>query len=469
MPASENPTSGLVHARLERQTGLSAFGVLLHLARLNHFHGPDFRAAFGLHFTYQDDLSKHLTFSAKNQARLATAAAPHVESKNLWGAEPWQPFVGEDFWKAQPWSLRACPCCLRFGYHSNLFQMPWMTRCPWHRTQLITDCRKCGRRLLDGFRQGLDLMRCPCGSDPVNELAVLKGDPQQADRGEFMDAYLAWARAERQRRVLMVPEQGDAGGPEALAALISPSCELERWRDSFSTPTKLIHVDRLRRRDTITAMDAHAFSTMLKCANSLWPGQAGMADLPVDFSQPLIGVSRQIASRVPGTSLTTREREALALEPVARTASAPSRHDILFLPVQRVTKGLYLDVRVLHRAAYHVIAHLSWRLITNDPARDYPKSGSHRLLLVAIQHALCRAYSDAFKHVLGRHVPAIYDHSRFKAGPRLPWVLVRSDLKGAIDVQLAWTPRGPWDEIQEVRTRKGKRPPVRLPGASTRK
>lgn len=447
MPPLETSTPGLVHARLEQQTGLSSFGALLHLARLNHFRGPDFRAAFGLYFTYQDDLSRRLTFSMKNQARLAAAAALPNESRALWSVEPWQPFAGERFWEEQPWSLRACPCCLRFGYHSNLFQMPWMARCPWHRAQLITECRKCGRPLLDGFRQRLDLMRCPCGGDPVNELAILKGDPHQMQRDEFVKAYLVWATAERQSTVLVVPDQRDAGGPAALAALISATSGLRHWRDSFTVPSWSIHVDRIRRRGTATFMGASSFSAMVKCANSLWPGPAGIAELPANFFRPLISISRQIASLVPNVSLTAREREALALEPVAKTASLPSRHELLLLPVQRVANGLYLDVRVLHRAAYCVVAHLGWHLITNDPARDYPASGSHRLLLVAIRHALCRAYSDGLKHVLGRHVPALYDHSRFKAGPRLPWALIRRDSKGAIEVQLAWTTHRPWDEM----------------------
>lgn len=444
MATVDHVPSGLVSSRLGQQDGLSAFGALLHLARLNHFHGPDFRAAFGLHFQYRDDLSKHLAFSAKNQARLAVAAAIPAEAKALWSVEPWQPYAGDGLWTNLPWSLRACPSCLRFGYHSNLFQMPWMVQCPWHRTQLITACRKCGRSLLDGFRQGLDLMRCPCGIDSVNERAVLTGDPHHLERAEFVFSYLSWARSERECTTLLCPEQYDPGGIDALAALWSLPICLERWRHCFVARPVNVHMDRPRRRATESICD-RSFKDMVRCANSLWPRQAGMADLPARFLQPLMGVTSQIASPIPATCLTTREREALALEPTVSGVSMPSRTELLLLPVQRAANSLYLDVRVLHRAAYLVIGNLGWYLVTNDPAREHPASGSHQLLLAAIQRTLCRAYADGFKHVLGRHIPALYDQPRMRSGPRLPWVLVKRDAFGAVDVVVAWSPRQPWD------------------------
>lgn len=457
MAIVDNAPSRLVSARLDQQHGVSAFGTLLHLARLNHFHGPDFRAAFGLHFHYRDDLSKLLAFSAKNQAQLAAASGISQESRDVWSVEPWQPFTEHGLWTNLPWSLRACPSCLRSGYHSNLFQMPWMAQCPWHRTKLIRDCRKCGRPLLEGFRQGHDLMHCLCGGDSVNERAILKGDPHQVERADFIEAYLSWTRSERECVTLLFPEHHDAGGADALAALWSPPKCLSHWRHSFIEAPPHVHLDRLYRR-TAKLLSDRLYADMVRCANSLWPGQAGMADLPSDFLGPLVGVTRQIASSLPATCLTTREQEALALEPTISTAATPSRHDLLLLPVQRVANGLYLDVRVLHGAAYQVIGNLGWHLVTNDPARAYPASGSHRLLLVAVRQALCRAYADGFKHVLGRHVPALYDQPRLKAGQCLPWVLMRRDSMGTQSLAIAWSRRQPWESGAKPVTRGRKLP-----------
>lgn len=453
MPAVDVFSNGLVSARLEHQHGLSAFGTLLHVARLNHFHGPDFRAAFGLHFQYRDDLSHILAFSERNQVRLAATAGISQESQGLWTVEPWQPFAGEGPWSALPWSLRACPSCLRVGYHSNLFQMPWMAQCPWHRTKLVHSCRRCDRPLLEGFRQGLDLVCCPCGMDQVNERAILKGDPHEGERGDFLAAYLGWTAVERGLNTLLCPEQQSVGGAAALAALWpAPTC-LMRWHNSFTISPTHIHTERLRRPRASGARDHQAAKDLLRCAKSLWPGQAAIADLPAGFLPPLLSITRQIASPLPATSLTTREREALALEPVVGAPSTSSRHDLLLLPVQRVASGLYLDVRVLHRTAYRVIANLSALLAF--PELEPAPSNLHRILLTATLRALSRAYADGFRHVLGRHVPALYDQSRHRAGPRLPWIRLARNAEHSLDVTIAWSRRQPWDAEMKPSARRG--------------
>ncbi|MCR6686995.1 hypothetical protein [Pseudoxanthomonas sp.] len=436
---------GFVSVRLNDQIGMSAFGTLLHLARLNHFHGRDFRAAFGLHFHYRDDLSHLLAFSERNQSRLAAAAGISQELQGLWPVEPWQPFSGEGLWSALPWKLRACPSCLRAGYHSNLFQMPWMARCPWHRTRLISTCRKCERPLLEGFRQGLDLACCPCGTDLVNERAVLKGDPHQSERDDFLEAYLNWTAVERERTTMLWPEQHTGSGVDALAALWPvPPC-LNQWRDSFAGCRPHIHMERLGRPCASSTLDQQAAKDLMRCAKSLWPEQAAMAELPAEFLPSLLSITRQIASPLPAISLTTREREALALEPVGSAASIPSRQDLMLLPVQRVANGLYLDVRVLHRAAYRVIANLSALLGLAKHEPTPATSSAHRLLLTATRRTLLRTYADGFTHVLGRYVPALYDQTRVRAGPRLPWIRIRRDPQGPQDVTIAWSTRQSWD------------------------
>lgn len=440
-------TLTLVNARLDQQTGISAFGSLVHLARLNHFHRPDFLAAFGLRFQHREDLSKLLAFSSKRQLGLARTTTAANTPPATWGMEPWQPFPGSALWEHVPWSLRACASCLRSGYHSNLFQMPWVARCPWHHEQLITQCRKCGRPLMDGFRLGRDLMRCFCGVDYVNELDILKGDrAHAAERSAFVHAYLAWTEEARQSTALLCPEEFDDRGADALSALVIVPRTLDRWRHCFGAHTRGVHLDRLVRCASRDPLSDRALRAMVTCANSLWPGKPGMAELPTNFLGPLVNVTRRIAAPVPDTALTCRERDALALEAVPTPASIASRHELMFLPIQKVTHGLYLDVRVLHPTAYRVIGGLARQLITNDPSREYPTSGSHRLLLAALQRALARAYADGFKHVLGRHVPAIYDHPRLKAGPRLPWAMVTRDGVGALQIRIAWTARPFWNE-----------------------
>src|SRR3546814_13873867 len=89
-------TSTLVNARLDQQTGISAFGTLVHLARLNHFHRSDFLAAFGLRFQHRDDLSNLLAFSMKRRLSLACTTTTTDTPPVTWGVEPWQPFPSLD-------------------------------------------------------------------------------------------------------------------------------------------------------------------------------------------------------------------------------------------------------------------------------------------------------------------------------------------------------------------------------------
>lgn len=42
-------------------------------------------------------------------------------------------------------TLRYCPDCIQQGYHSPLYQMSWITRCPVHDVPLSESCPSCGQ------------------------------------------------------------------------------------------------------------------------------------------------------------------------------------------------------------------------------------------------------------------------------------------------------------------------------------
>jgi hypothetical protein len=449
MNADPVVSPGFVSAPLDLQPGLSGFGALLQLARLNHFHGSDFLAAFGLRFQYREDLSQLLAFSPKRKATLAAAIGLPPATLEPWSAQAWQPFAGADPWAYLPWRLRACASCLRAGYHSNLFQMPWVARCPWHREQLIETCRRCERPLLEGFQARKELLQCVCGHDHVDETAVLRGDRRIAsERREFVTTYRRWVSAGHATNELICPEEADPQGLAALCALVRPPTSLQPWSVAFASPTRTgVHCVRRERRAMAEPLGQREHATMVACAHGLWPGEPGLANLPEHFCLPLIHATREIAQRAPPGTLTERERGMLALPPSPTAAeSSLSRYELMFLPVQRAGDHLLLDLHVLHRTASRTIANLAWQLLLNDPGRAHAASGSHRLLVTAIRFALTRGYADGLTHVLGRHVPAIYDHPRIRSGPRLPWALLEKDGDGARRVSVAWSPRRPWTD-----------------------
>lgn len=448
------PLAGFVSTRLDTQPGLSGLGTLLQISRLNHFLGQDFLAVFRLRFQYREDLSHVMTFSPKRKASVAATLGLPSHFISAWSVEAWQPFTGADPWEYLPWKFRACASCLRTGYHSNLFQMPWLQRCPWHREQLIERCRKCRCPLLDGFRTRRNLLECSCGHDPVSEMDILRGERRSMvrERKEFVDLYRGWVAECRNRAdLLIVPKESDDHGLDALRSLISaPEPRWVAWHHAFARSMKDVHVVRHTRRVTPRSSSEAEYADMVRCAESLWPSPPGMIDLPRTFRMPLVHVTRQIARHAPDSSLTTRERRVMALAPSPRAVVTPlSRHELIFFPVQPAGARLLLDIRVLHRTAGCTVSHLAWQLLNNDPTHQRSVSGSQRLLLEALQQTLCRAYADGLKHVLGRHVPAIFDHARIRSGPRLPWTLVRRRDGDAEEIKVAWTVRRPWNDCHE--------------------
>jgi len=102
----------------------------------------------------------------------------HGRESSPIGASGWLP-IDCDGDECELGALRGCLSCLQAGYHSLMHQLPWITCCPLHHEELVTQCR-CGRRLLaDRVRsRSRFLLVCVCGHDFFRrELAVLTQRP----------------------------------------------------------------------------------------------------------------------------------------------------------------------------------------------------------------------------------------------------------------------------------------------------
>lgn len=439
---------GFVHARLDRQPGISGFGTVLHLARLNHFSARDFATAFGFGFQYREDLSQVLAFSAARQARLVRVVTGVEDVPEIWRAQAWQPFEGH-LWNWLPWCLRLCPCCARTGYHTNLFQMPWIERCPWHDVPLLEQCRRCGTPWSEGFKRTGVLLQCPCGVDYVKEHEVLGSAlALEGERQALIEPYLAWTQDRRSQAVLVGPEEPDPGARLAIAALVAVPASLRPWTSMWHRASYETHRRDLLRRPASQPPKEDVRTATTQYAKSFWPGLPGMAQLPATLAPTLVGVTRELAAGLSDSALTSREREAWSLAPNKRAIIGSSRQELLLLPLQRVVGGLYLDVRMLPRSAYRTLSQLAHRLINNDPAYAHGASGSHALLAAAMSKVLAPAYAAGFTVVAGRYLPALYDHYRLRAGYRAPWLLLDCDQQGASSVRIAWSQRHSWASIE---------------------
>src|SRR5690606_31945270 len=83
-------------------------------------------------------------------------------------------------------------------------------------------CVRCGKRLLDGYDQGQELMQCSCGHDHVDDEAALLGDAANKRwRGAAIDRYRRWCLARQKESWLMAPEALDTQGWKAVASIVS--------------------------------------------------------------------------------------------------------------------------------------------------------------------------------------------------------------------------------------------------------
>lgn len=159
----------LIGGRASELPFLSPIGELIRLVRLNHL--PVARIAHAL------EIRGNVLSMVKGTRQVIpwdALDAWHLErygSATQWtGLVPYDGATCETLGK----SLRVCLACLRYGYHTAVHQMPWVTVCPWHETALRTRC-KCKRPWL--YRSVLcpdrPFLTCECGHDPFSRRQAL--------------------------------------------------------------------------------------------------------------------------------------------------------------------------------------------------------------------------------------------------------------------------------------------------------
>ena len=434
--------AGFVTAGLEQQDGISGFGTLLRLARLNRLCRVDFKAAFGLGMTRDDDPSWVLATSEIRMGALALATGRALKDLPDWRIEPWLPFAADRLWEVVPWTLRACPVCLRLCYHSMLFQMPWIARCPWHGAALTNACRKCGRHLLLSFHQRGAFMRCTCGVDQVSELATLKRADMHcaSERSAFLTAYRRWSAATKRELSLVIPQTTEERGPEVLASLVRPPATLARWAGAFGHPS--CHVEQIRAGAPTPLVQLNE-EELVRCARSLWPAYQRMTALPQTELAPMRRITVSVAAAVPAAELTAEEQRILHRSDPPMASTRSSRTELLYLPLRNFPP-LYLDTQVLQRAALGVVVDTVGNLLPSQDI-DARYRGNDRVLGATIRSLLRRCYVDGLIHLLGRHAPGIYAHPRIRSAPRVPWVLIDRDGLRIRAVRIAWAQRRSWE------------------------
>lgn len=415
----------LLGAHWDCYEGSSSFGVFWRATRLNNLHRRDLRACLHLSLRAGDDAFSRLTRGTSQQDALRFIyPEPEFIEQAYWRLEKWWPFGGSVPFERMPWRLRVCPICARSCYHSLLFQMPGVNRCPWHGVWLIDTCRQCEHPLGVDLQHDLPVGRCRCGHDLVDYVASVKGEAEvRGHKHLAITEHLRRAASSRRRTWLIAPEEHDDrawdalhwfgnGTPATTDALLSERVGLER---SFR-----FSLGRVGPK------------------SGLESAQPNLAALPGEWSAAFQRIGAQLLAMVP------REQLLNAAAPTGELRRAVGQ-----LPHYPGGRGLYLSTEVLDRSVFRCAGQLA-TIVTNAAGlhaiaqaglRRRIRENPHGLRLAdaLLRRVMTRGYADGLRVALGRHVPALYESRHHRPARRLPWVLLDLPEDDLPSARIGWT------------------------------
>lgn len=426
LAAEQARLTGFVHSPQALEWGSSGFGVLLHLARVNHLDRRyDVARAFGIVGSSEKDISWTLTFDAKQKERFCNAIEHVPMAPAYWGMGAWQPFQAPQIWSRTQWRLRGCPSCFRSAFHTNLFQCPWVVRCPWHREALIEACRRCGRPLLSGFASAQPLLCCSCGWDPVRVEAALDVKASATgDRRLFFSRYTSWVNETFDEWLLLHPEPTQCDMGQALRSLVATPPALKPWTNAFSTQDAGCHIERwnfvIHENDHVSRLDTRRLAALIDKIES-----GGLAPLPWD-GLPLSAIMVRLMCRVllhqGGQDLVGAAAEAEIARWLA--LALPARQD-----------NAHVDPCVLSLATRNALLRQLTGLLQ---ARE---RGMLWWTAEALHHVCARLVHTAYADGVWRSLQPLVPKDRRAVNAtraRLPWMLIQAPASGQQNVSIAW-------------------------------
>lgn len=422
---------GLIGGDLSRVPYQSPFGALVTLSRLNRFNHKDLHAAFNLRLLADEAACHALAFSDKRLADFSRAVAIEPDRTPGWRLADWLPFQcgATEAWK-DSWPTRICIPCAREGFHTWLFQLPWINRCPWHRTRLISQCPSCHRPLTRGFLSGKPLLQCACGIDFFNTHAALRANStRNRGRDRILAHELDRARSQRSYAQL-VPASDQFNSAEVIAALVP---ERSAGRTAFNQQP---FVRVLQCGGIHTARRAEIRTDLLLLAAGLEGKNAALIELPRSLVDPMRHIAQSIASRVPPESFFAAEARQLLRDGMVRTKPGAARSEILYLPVQCSGSRAYVFANAIAPSALVAISR-----IIQLTCGAWPDDATAANACGAIRAILCQGYADGLRIVMSRFIPEMYDNPRLTPSEHAPWVLVQKDDIGVSRIQIAWVQR----------------------------
>ncbi len=405
-------------------TGISPFGFVVQTLRFNSLYCSDGHAALGIRPRYSEDLCRQLCLSAKARASIAARVPAASILAPLWQPTAWQVFSGSaTHWRPY---LSGCTECMKTGYHSMLFQMPWVNRCPWHSQPLRSECEHCSRPLWHGFRSDAPPLLCPCGHDPVSSRSTIDEEGKiEALRASWIKRYLRWAGASRVRRTIVGVGDDLASAEEAVVLFRGRAYPW--YRPHHASSDVLVRTSTVRHGESVEARSQKAEFSRL--APSMGPGRDFFLELPRAFERPMARVTASVAAKFRESSFSARERACLGLPEASEGGQPFSRASIVLLPAYRVREQLFLDGRVLGRPTQAVLREIAQATSILSP--DNPSIGAFAR---AYERVLGRGFACSALHLLGRLDGSVTDD---EAALIRPVVMIRHRRSSCI-LTFAW-------------------------------
>jgi hypothetical protein len=418
---------GLVGEHARHVPNQSAFGLAARLASANHFSPGDYFSGLGLRLRREEDLSQVLTFSDARKRALASALA--IARPTTWDLVQWLPFELRQARVEEAWKFRYCPACLRGGFHTLFFQLPWVHRCPWHSQQLRTACTRCERPMMSGMHQGR-LLHCACGHAAIDVVRALTPCPElDARRSCFLAEYCAWAATERSQVTVLAPASGHADWRRLAHSVRLPPHLSDRCQDAVAAPI-LIDAERV-----VRMAPGWSERIVLEAMHEVSKDDPGVMELPTCMVPGFDAAARNVALALPPGSLT--DREVSLFFPGLGGSQArqfnPARHEasmgLVHVPTPRVGGRSYLHLHTIAptvlRSAWGVLQEsVGGGLVGHVPVNTKYAA----VAAVVATRLLTRGYVEGMRAILARHVPALLDHPRLRPRYSEPWVWVRRDL-----------------------------------------
>ncbi|MDW2981795.1 hypothetical protein [Rhodanobacter sp. KK11] len=447
---SSLPVAMLVGSNLCRYPYMSAYGAMMRVCRL-HVLPREMRFRYlGVRFNRHDDIPKMLATSGARKDQLFRHIGGDESIRTYWDIEPWLPFSTSVSEADLITPLRICPCCSRSGYHTILFHLPWVDRCPWHGARIVDQCPSCSRPLLPQFIDA-DLVPhdCPCGVNFFDVKSAIHGDPSIDHHARAWQAsYLAWANEARTQRYLVAGaslqdlDAAEAGVLADLPLNLRTTCSMHAAGAGKGRVQVL--------RPATSAAAGQTATDFLLAMKALPVTERAAINVPPSLLRSFRAVAQNIVEKLPAR--TFFEGDLLRIYPPddpghrRRPPGLPHRQhaELTFLPLLQSPTGGVLDCTSIDKHIRSVVRGATWDLMEKLPhAQDGPiirdlDLGTRTVLAALGKRLLLHGYAQGIRIILGRHVATLYDLPRDRPRPRRPIAIVFTSRDQVTKANLIW-------------------------------